>query len=186
MIDDSPVQTMKVSGDIQLDLIKEEHAPSLFELVNNNRQHLRQWLPWVDNMQSVDNMIGYIRLCQQQHNAGSDLGYTIKLNGEMAGRIGIHYISPLNRSGAIGYWLAERFTGGGIITKACTALISYCFEHLNLHRIEIKCATGNQKSAAIAERLGFKKEGVLREAEWVNGVFADLTLYSVLRKEWNR
>ena len=178
-----PMHTIN-TGTVSLKLIAEEHAASLLHLVNNNRQYLRSWLPWVDHMQTVENFKTYIANCEKQHEEGTDYGYVIKWNEKIAGRIGIHYINRQNQLGSIGYWLGEEFSGKGIITKACAALISQCFAHLSLNRIEIKCATGNQKSAAVAERLGFTKEGILRQAELVNGVFLDLYVYSMLKQEW--
>jgi len=177
-------ELIKADASISLELIADKHARPLLELLNANRTHLRQWLPWVDNMQTEEDFQAYINRSKVQHEEGTDLGYVILVNGIVAGRIGIHYIHQHNRNGAIGYWLGQKFTGQGIITKACSALIDYCFDSLGLNRIEIKCAIENHKSAAIAKRLKFTKEGVLRQAEWVNGEFLDLNLYSMLKKEW--
>lgn len=134
--------TLKVNDEILLELTDEHHAHQLLSLVNVNRQYLREWLPWVDHMQTEENFLQYISRCKKQHEEGTDVGYMILFKNVPAGRLGIHYISSQNRSGAIGYWLAEEFTGKGIITKACIALINYCFDCLALNRIEIKCATG--------------------------------------------
>lgn len=171
---------------IVLELIDERHAEPTFEVIKNNRAHLSQWLPWVGNMQTVDDFKAYIRRCKHQHHEGTDYGYMILQNKTVVGRIGIHYIHLHNRHGAIGYWLGKAFEGRGIITRSCEALLQHCFTTLRLNRIEIKCGTGNQKSAAVPERLGFTREGVLRQAEWVNGSFLDLYLYSLLKEEWER
>lgn len=163
-----------------------EHANAILDLVNNNRQHLRVWLPWVDAMQTVDDFHAYITRCKTQAEEGTDYGYEIFLGDAMVGRIGIHYIHHHNRFGAIGYWLGEEHSGKGIITKACAALIRHCFSSLQLNRVEIKCAVDNTKSAAIPGRLGFTKEGILRQAELVNGRFHDLYLFSLLKSEWQK
>ena len=72
------------------------------------------------------------------------------------------------------------------MTKACRAVVATAFEKYDLHRIEIRCATGNNKSCAIAKRLGFQYEGTLREAEWLYDHFVDLAVYSMLEQEWAR
>ncbi|HSI90037.1 MAG TPA: GNAT family protein, partial [Adhaeribacter sp.] len=110
--------------------------------------------------------------------------YFIRHEGQLAGNIGLYHIDHQNKIAAIGYWLGAAFQGKGIITEACRKLIAYGFTELNLNRIEIKCGTGNLKSQAIPERLGFTKEAILRQAELVNGNFQDLYLYSLLKEEW--
>ena len=177
-------ELIRADASISLELIADKHARPLLDLLDANRIHLRKWLPWVDNMQTVEDFQAYTNRSKVQHEEGTDFGYVILVNGIVAGRIGIHYIHQHNRNGAIGYWLGQDFTGQGTVTKACYALIDYCFNNLGLNRIEIKCATENYKSAAIPERLKFTKEGVLRQAELVNGEFLDLNLYSMLKDEW--
>lgn len=180
-----PLSLITVTDDISLELLGEGHAQELLHLVDQNREHLGKWLPWVPLMQNIDNFKSYIRQSQLQLAQGTDYGYVIVQNQKLVGRIGIHYIHNQNKSGAIGYWLGKEWEGRGIILRSCKALIDDCFSTIGLHRIEIKCGTGNVKSSAIPERLHFTKEGVLRQAEWVNGQFIDLTLYSLLYDEWN-
>jgi ribosomal-protein-serine acetyltransferase len=84
----------------------------------------------------------------------------------------------------IGYWLAEDQQGNGVMTRACRALVSYGFDTLQLHRVEIRCATGNERSCAIPKRLGFEHEGILREAEWLYDHYVDLHLFSILAQQW--
>jgi ribosomal-protein-serine acetyltransferase len=174
----------KVDDTLLLDMLDEQYAVATFELINANRQYLREWLPWVDNMRSIENFENYIRLTKKQFDKGTDYGFVILYNGDVVGRIGLHYIDHQNSMAALGYWLAAAFTGKGIITKACTTLISFAFTQLHLNRIELKCATQNIKSKAIAERIGFKQEGILRQAEFVNNRFVDLYIFSLLKTEW--
>ncbi len=164
----------------------EEHASLLFELVDRNRKHLRTWLPWVDAMQSAQQFEQFIRGAKKREEEGAEASWLIFYNGEIAGRIGIHYINHQNKCGSIGYWLGQAFVGKGIVTRACDKVIGYGFDTLELNRIELKCGTGNEKSAAIPQRLGFIREGVLRESEWVNDRFIDLHLFSLLRSEWTQ
>ena len=173
-----------VNDTTSLEFLEEVHAVSLFNLINDNRNYLGEWLPWVDNMQSVENAKNYIAHCIRQATEKTDFAYAIIYEKKMVGRIGMHHINPQNKIGEIGYWLAGGLQGKGIVTKCCSALIHYGFNDLGLNRIEIKCATGNDKSRAIAEKLQFKQEGILRQAELLNGEFIDLYLYAMLKEEW--
>jgi ribosomal-protein-serine acetyltransferase len=176
--------TIKVDESISLELLDDIHAVPILNIIEANRNYLREWLPWVDNMQTIGDFKNYISKCKKQHNEGSDLGYVIIFNKTVVGRIGLHNIDQQNKIASIGYWLDENYTGKGIIIKSCKAIINYAYHTLNLNRIEIKCGTGNNKSKSIPEKLGFKKEGILSQAEMVNNTFIDLYIFSMLKNEW--
>jgi ribosomal-protein-serine acetyltransferase len=176
--------TIKVDDSISLELLDDIHAVPILNIIEANRDYLKEWLPWVDNMQIIDDFKNYIAKCKKQHVEGSDLGYVIILKKTVVGRIGLHNIDQQNKIASIGYWLDENYTGKGIISKSCKAIINYAYNTLNLNRIEIKCDTGNNKSRSIPEKLGFKKEGILRQAEMVNNTFIDLYVFSMLKNEW--
>jgi len=107
------------------------------------------------------------------------------LKGEtLAGVIDLHAVSTADASCMIGYWIASEFEGRGLITRACLALLSHCFEQLDLERAGIRCAVGNTRSNAIPRRLGFTLEGVARHAQRLHDGFVDLEIYSLLRAEW--
>lgn len=171
---------------ISLEELEQEHAEPLLKLVHDNRMYLREWLPWVDFMLTVENSGNYIADCKRRAAAKTDFAYAIMFEGKMVGRIGMHHINQQNRIGEIGYWLAEGLQGKGIVIKCCAALINYGFTDLGLNRIEIKCGTSNHRSRGIAEKLKFKTEGILRQAELLNGNFIDLYLYSMLKEEWGK
>ncbi len=84
----------------------------------------------------------------------------------------------------IGYWIASGFQGRGIVTDACRAVIDHAFEEWKLNRVEIHCATGNEKSCAIPKRLGFQLEGTEREAQLINGRYLDIEIYAMLARDW--
>ncbi|KAA9325987.1 GNAT family N-acetyltransferase [Adhaeribacter soli] len=175
---------MQISETISLEPLADHHAEPAFELIDNNRTHLKTWLTWVDFMQSADNFRSFIKGAQQRAADNQEASFMILHARKVAGRIGLYYLDHQNKTGAIGYWLGEEFQGKGLVTEACKEIIGHGFTALGLNRIEIKCATGNHKSQGIPERLGFTREGILRQAEQVNGRFHDLYLYSLLKEEW--
>ena len=70
------------------------------------------------------------------------------------------------------------------MTAACRALVDHACEELGLNRVSIACATENKKSCAIPERLGFRREGIVRQAEWLYDHFVDHVVYATLASEW--
>lgn len=177
---------LKVNENLHLELWKADHAVPTFEIIENNRHFLRQWLAFVDNMQSVEQIHNYSKFALQRNADGLEAGFVIFENDKLIGRIGINRIVKENKIGEIGYWIIESAQGRGIITECSRTMLSYGFKELNLNRIEIKCAVENIKSARVPEKLNFKKEGVLRQAEYLNGDFVDLYLFSLLKNEWQK
>jgi ribosomal-protein-serine acetyltransferase len=106
------------------------------------------------------------------------------VEGAIAGCVGLHGISWPNASTSIGYWLAEAHQGRGIMTAAVSAYVEHSFKTWRLHRFELRAAVANDRSRAVAERLGFRLEGVLRDAERVGDHTHDLVVYSILATEW--
>lgn len=159
-------------------------AAELFALVDANRDHLSKWLPWVSSVKTVVDSTKFIEdaIRAMQQDDGLELG--IWYNEKLVGCIGLHELDTLHKKTSLGYWLGHNAVGKGNMTKAVKALTTYCFEELQLNRVELRAATENEKSAAIAKKLWFKKEGILRQAEFINGEFVDDTVYSMLKKDW--
>lgn len=161
-----------------------EDAAPMFALVEDNRAFLARWLPWVGAIEAPDDELAFIRVAHAAYLDGVELHLAIELDGAVVGSCGYPIISPANRRAEIGYWLAERHNGNGYVTSACRALLDHGFGALGLHRIEIRAVPENRPSCAVAERLGFRLEGIEREAHFLNGEFRDLACYAMLAGEW--
>lgn len=176
--------TINIDEKVRLELTAEKHANALYDAIDNNREHLSEFLSWVDNMQSASDFRTYIKNCELLYQQGKEMSFVIILDEAPIGRIGLYHLNIQNKNAAIGYWITKNAEGKGIISKSCKALITYGFEELALHRIEIKAAVNNLRSLAIPKKLNFMQEGILRQAELVNNKFLDLVLYSLLSNEW--
>jgi ribosomal-protein-serine acetyltransferase len=172
-----------ISEDFKLSLVQPDDAWQTFDLIDNSRAYLKEWLPWVDYVHSVEDCSTNINKAIQNFEQNGILEMSIKKDNQVIGRIGLHFIDKMNRKTSIGYWLGEKYQGNGYMTKAVDALCNYCFESLNINRIEIACGTENHKSKALIQSLNFKLEGVTREREWLNGNFIDHELYAKLRND---
>lgn len=171
---------------VELRLLELSHAAALYRVIDRNREYLRQWLPWVDGSRSSTDVARHIAENLERYGRRESLATGIWIDGEICGAISIHKIDRLNRFTSIGYWLAADRQGAGVMTRACMAMVGHAFHDLGLHRVEIRCATENRRSCSIPQRLGFTREGTLRDAEWLYDHFVDLVVYSMLQSEWTR
>jgi ribosomal-protein-serine acetyltransferase len=171
---------------LKLRLLKEEDAEELSLRVDQNREHLRQWMPWLDGAKGASDQLKFIQRCSDGAAAGTAFHYALICDGEIVGMVSFNSVEKLNRSATMGYWLAKSQTGRGLMTAAVKALIDEGFQQLELNRIQARVATDNHRSQAVCDRAGLKKEGVLRQAEWLYDHFLDMTVNSVLRNEWKR
>jgi ribosomal-protein-serine acetyltransferase len=177
------VFSYKLSENTEVRLLEERHAQELTDLTDRNREHLRKWLPWVDTNRTVEDRKNFIRGALKQFAQNKGFVAGIWHDGRLAGVIGYDPIDWENRTTALGYWLGEEFQGNGLVTAACRALVDHAFLELKLNRVSIACATENKRSCAIPERLGFRREGVQRQAEWLYDHFVDQVVYAILASE---
>ncbi|UCZ51484.1 GNAT family N-acetyltransferase [Bacillus shivajii] len=176
--------THQIDNDCYLKLLQKNDAEDLFSLIDRNREHLRKWLSWVDNVKSVEDTNNSIEKTLKQFANNQSFRAGIFYKEELAGVINFHQIDWTNKKTSIGYWLGNEYQGKGLMTKAARAFINHAFSDLKLHRVEVRCAVGNSKSRAIPEKLGFTNEGTMREAEYLYGHFVDQTIYGMTRNEW--
>lgn len=176
--------TLKVDEEIELHLFQPHHAFELYQLVEKNREHLRSWLPWVDEMNSPSQFEAVIPLWLRQFAENNGLTTGILYKGELVGSIALQQIDWHNKSTSIGYYLGKEAEGHGVMTRSVSALINYAFFQLGLNRVEIRCGEYNIKSRAIPERLRFIKEGKIRDGEELYGRFHDIIIYGILARDW--
>jgi ribosomal-protein-serine acetyltransferase len=172
-----------LGGGLVLTPTTEQDAPDAYAVIVTERARLREWLPWVDATVDVDVERDYLRSVALANTTGTGLHATIRLDGEFAGFIGLR-VEPLHRRAEVGYWLAGRAVGRGVMTRATSAIFEIGFADLGIHRMELLAAVGNVRSRAIAERLGMALEGIRREAELLPSGWADLAAYALLVQDW--
>jgi ribosomal-protein-serine acetyltransferase len=175
-----------VDEETELKLVTPEDAPKIFDLADQGREYLSEWMPWVDTTRAVADTEGFIRRAQDQMRRGEGFHACVEYRGLVAGAIGYVYLDPRNRRTELGYWLGESFQGRGIMTRACRRLVDFAFESMDLHRVEIRVDVDNRKSRAIPERLGFAQEARFREYLHHRGRFRDVIMYARLRRDWDQ
>jgi len=176
----------KIDEDLSLKLIDLKDAQRVFELTNNSRDYLREWLPWVDMTIKNEDTVEFIKMCLTGFAENKSLNAVILFKGNIVGIAGFNNLNWSNKTAYIGYWLGEEYQGNGIMTRVAKALTDYALTELKLNKVEIRAAVENQKSRSIPERLGFVNEGCIRQAEWIYDHYVDHVIYGMLADEWNK
>lgn len=174
----------QVSNEIELSLSIPQYAEELFKLTNTNRKFLQQWLPWLDRVTEASDTKDFLEAQLLKFQQGKALHVTIFHQNKIAGVLGYNKIDRANKIGHLGYWLALEYNGRGIMTQSVRELIEIGFDYYTLNRIDLRCAVANSRSRAIAERLGFRNEGTIRQAEKLNDRYVDHVVYGLLKSEY--
>lgn len=182
-----PEMRIELGQDLILLALDVSQAETIYAAVEANREHLRVWLPWVDSSRSPADTLRFLEEMEAKRAAAVTVAYGLWTGAsELAGIIGMHDISLTNRNLQIGYWVAKAQERRGLISRACEAMLRVAFDTLGMERVEIRCAAGNHRSAAVPERLGFQFEGVLRRSAKLHGDFVDMRVYSILAEEYRQ
>jgi RimJ/RimL family protein N-acetyltransferase len=108
------------------------------------------------------------------------LVFAIVINNEVVGSIGLHHIEYGHQSD-MGYWLAKKCWGQGIMTRVVKVYSAYAFKRFKLKRLSAKVFTFNQGSKTVLEKNGFKLEGILKKGALKNGKFIDEFLFAKIK-----
>lgn len=175
-----------VDSEIVLRTPQQRWAQIIYEIINQQRNYLAEWLPWVDKTTSEQYIRTFLRESILFNGGGQRFTTFIFYKRQIVGSIGFVRIVKAQECGEIGYWLHRDFQGKGIMTKSCQALVNYGFQQLELQRIEIRILVGNQRSMSVPLRAGFQYEGTLRAGAKLRERFYDVKLFSVIRSDWLR
>jgi ribosomal-protein-serine acetyltransferase len=176
--------TCKIDEKVSLKLVDLRDRDAIFQLTDSSREYLREWLPWVDFTTKPEDTEQFIKSSLKSFAENKSLTSVILYEGKAVGIAGFNKLDWQNKTAKIGYWLGEGYQGKGIMTKTVKALTSYAIKDLKMNKVEIWAGVENKKSRSIPERLGFVKEGVIRQAEWLNDRYTDHTVYGMLAEEW--
>jgi ribosomal-protein-serine acetyltransferase len=174
----------RLDNELEVRLLRPEDAEALFNLIDQNREHLRPWFEMVQITQKVSDTAAWIQ-SMLARRGNSPRGWSgIFERGKLVGAIGVTSLDEEKASVEIGYYLAADACGRGIATRACAAMLDHLFKEIRLHRVELRMAATNQRSIRLAEKLGFTLEGRLREADVFNQARRDLLIYGMLSRDW--
>ncbi|MGN6300756.1 MAG: GNAT family N-acetyltransferase [Angustibacter sp.] len=127
----------------------------------------------------------FVRTSRQMADDGTGVRLAVdRADGAFVGWCSLSRWNPDYRSAAIGYCYSTQAWGHGYATEAARALLTWAYDSLDLNRVQAETDTRNLASARVLEKLGFVREGTLREDCVVDGDVSDSWVYGLLRREW--
>ena len=168
---------------------RESDAQDVFEAVGESRDHLRPWLPFADEHQTVEETRDWIihQVAAWLLREDMTLGMWEATTNCYLGGTGFHPRDWDIGYFEIGYWIRASAEGRGYVTEAVRLLTDFVFHTLKANRLEIRCDELNVRSAAIPRRLGFVEEGRLRNLLSAHdGRLRTMIIFSLIPVEWQK
>jgi ribosomal-protein-serine acetyltransferase len=162
---------------------RESDAEALRAAVNESREHLRPWMPFANDHQTVEESRDWIVHSMARWLLRESLNLSIWeiATGRYLGGTGLTPHSWEIGYFEIGYWLRQSAEGHGYMQEAVRLITDYAFDTLKAQRVEIRCDARNRRSAAVAERLGFVREAQLRHHERAtDGSLRDTLIFALV------
>jgi ribosomal-protein-alanine N-acetyltransferase len=157
-----------------------------FYAIYSNPEVMRYWsTPPLANREAAANLINKIQE-DWKRRVILKWGIARRTDDQLIGSVTLFNLDFNHRRAEIGYALGRPYWGQGYMHETLQALLAYAFEVLDLHRIEADVDPRNAASIKTLERLGFQREGCLRERWQINGEIQDAFFYGLLKREWVR
>ena len=175
----TPRLTLRPFRRRDLDTMLEAIIPSLPEL--------SIWMPWARKSYGRRDGLLFLRDSLAAWAEGRAYDFTIRYRDDPErhlGNVSVWFTSRQSKVGEIGYWVRSDESGSGIATEATAHMMQVAFDELGMHRVTLRIAAGNVGSERVAEKLGFTREGLLREELEVGGTWLDHSIWGLLDHEY--
>ena len=162
--------------------IEPQDGPELWEAVDGSRWHLERWLPWVPFNNTPEASQRYAEACAADWDAGRAVRFCIRdrQTRELLGVVGLDSCVHLHRSCELGYWLQPRSDRPRPDDRSSARCVDFALRRMGVHRIRCAAATDNYPSLRVIARLGFRFEGMARQAEFVGSRWLDHAVFARL------
>ena len=169
-------------GKVTLRPYRMNDSPATFQAIKESAAEIGVWLPFAHPDYSLRENRKWLK--KRPGDWKKQKGYEFAIfdakDGTMIGGCGLNGIDHLNRKANLGYWVRTSHTGRGVAPAAAILLAKWGFEVLKLTRIEIMVAVGNERSLRVAEKVGAKREGVLRNRLVIRDIAYDGVMHSLI------
>lgn len=159
-------------------------ATILFDLVDSDREHIGEFMDFVDITKEPRDEINYINMKLSGQVKGTDRLFLISYEDELVGSIDLHFIDSHNKKAEIGYWIHSSQAKKGITTKCVKKVCQIAFEEMGLNKLSIGADTENTGSNAVALKSGFSFVGTDKQDIMMYDRLRDMNKYSLLRSDF--
>lgn len=175
--------TRLTDGVVELRPPRPSDVDEIHAAVRASLDDLIPWMAWSHADYSPVETAEWVRTAQRLWEQDVEYPFVVRTvpDGALVGSCGLNDLDRANRRANLGYWLASSATGRGYATCATRLVAGFGFGVVGLDRIEILAAVGNERSRAVARRVGAKEEGVLRRRLRVHAQTYDAVLFSIVR-----
>jgi RimJ/RimL family protein N-acetyltransferase len=143
----------------------------------------QQWLPLPNPYTDADSLAWCTQIAPAFRTSGDGIQWAIERDGRWAGSIGLHRTDWLASESEVGYLVAPWTRGKGVALEAVNAVARWLLLDQEFERLVLRHAPGNHASQRVAEKAGFVREGVLRDAGFTHAGRTDLVLWSLVRSD---
>jgi ribosomal-protein-serine acetyltransferase len=184
-----PMFSFPLSDEAVLFLRTSSITEAYHKVLAANQERLARWEPWALKPPALEETRSFLESSARNWLDGSELPVAIALRKDgqfhLAGAASLR-INGYSRSGEVGYWIDGDYEGRGLITKTVAALLDHAFGPLGIDRVTLHTDPANERSRAVARRLGFVEEALLRQVTAFPGERRDEVVYGLLANEWRK
>jgi ribosomal-protein-serine acetyltransferase len=169
-------------GVVMLRPLRADDAVSMYEAVRESLEDLKPWMSWAHDGYQEQETRDWISLAVARRAEGSYFGFAITDAREdsFLGGCSLSQIQPLYHFCNLGYWIRITQRGRGYAGRAALLAARFAVERLNMTRVEIVIAPGNEASIRVADKIGAHREGVLHNRLVIGTNVCDAVMYSLL------
>ena len=175
-------QRIEIDEHLAIRPYTQDDVEGMFPRLTNEKAELFM-IASIDNMQDISDLRIQIDRGNGLLREGKRLGGAIELGSRIVGTCRISHIR-YGEDGDLGYWLFKEARGKGLVTRCSAALLDIVFSKLNLQRVTIGAAPSNERSVAVAKRLGFEFQQVNEKVLFRGGQWWDAAIYAMSCQRW--
>jgi ribosomal-protein-alanine N-acetyltransferase len=170
---------------LELCEITRSHVDWYFEHFNIPEIITGQGFPGPDSLETAKKELDQYIVGLREAGKGFRWGIKLKGESEIIGSVGFYAWDRETEKAEAGYDLKPAYWGKGIMVEALNRVVQFGFEEMGLNRIQVTIMSTNPRSMALIEKVGFKREGILRDYSKFEGKYSDEHIFSMLGREWS-